>query len=154
MADTIIHNTFVVERSYGHPPARVFAAFADPALKRRWYAESRGHELDAFELDFRVGGEETFTCRLGPGTPVAGLRIDNHSRHLDIVQNQRIVMSAVMHFNGTPGSVALLTFEFAAAGDGTDLVCTHQAVFYEGSDGPGMRQHGWSALLDRVEAVL
>ena len=27
---SVIHNTFVIERSYPHPPATVFAAFVDP----------------------------------------------------------------------------------------------------------------------------
>jgi uncharacterized protein YndB with AHSA1/START domain len=31
-------NTFVIERHYPPPVERVFAAFAEPALKRRWFA--------------------------------------------------------------------------------------------------------------------
>lgn len=33
---SVIHNTFVIERSYPATPARVFAALSDPAKKRRW----------------------------------------------------------------------------------------------------------------------
>ena len=36
---SVAHSTFVIERSYPQPPDRVFAAFAQPARKRRWYAE-------------------------------------------------------------------------------------------------------------------
>ena len=53
---TTVHNTFVVEHSYAKPPARVFAAFADPALKQRWYAEGKTHVMEVYEMDFRVGG--------------------------------------------------------------------------------------------------
>ena len=33
MEQSVVHNTFVIERSYPKPPERVFSAFADPAMK-------------------------------------------------------------------------------------------------------------------------
>ena len=39
---SVTHSTFVIERSYPTTPERVFAAFADPAKKRRWLAEGEG----------------------------------------------------------------------------------------------------------------
>ena len=33
---SVTHATFTVERTYDASPARVFNAFADPAIKRRW----------------------------------------------------------------------------------------------------------------------
>jgi hypothetical protein len=37
---------------------------------------------------------------------------------------------------------------------GTDLIFTHQAVFFEGADGPEMREGGWRRLLEKPDAEL
>ena len=68
----VVHSTFKIEREYPSPPARVSSAFADPATKRRWFAEDEGWEFDEFTLDFRVGGREAtrFRFKGDPARPV------------------------------------------------------------------------------------
>ena len=88
MADPVVHRTFSVERTYPAPPARVFAAFADPETKRRWVAEGPGVEVDEFALDFRVGGFERTRFRFVGGAPVR-----NDTLFLDIVPDERIVFA-------------------------------------------------------------
>ncbi len=146
----LIHDTFVLVRSYPKPVASVFQAFSDPAKKRRWF----GYAAEVFELDFRVGGAEVSRGRLGDDTPMPGVPLAAEGRHLDIVPEQRIVIAATMEVGGQRISAALYTFEFRAAGEGTELTFTHQAVFFENSDGPDMRKGGWEALLDRLAQSL
>ncbi|MCX6049372.1 MAG: SRPBCC domain-containing protein [Chloroflexi bacterium] len=55
---SLMHSTFSVKRTYPSSPARVFAAFANPETKRRWFVEGEGWEIDEFSMDFRVGGRE------------------------------------------------------------------------------------------------
>jgi uncharacterized protein YndB with AHSA1/START domain len=55
---SVTHATFTIERTYDAPPRRVFKAFADPAIKRRWFAEGEGWEIEEFMVVFRVGGTE------------------------------------------------------------------------------------------------
>jgi uncharacterized protein YndB with AHSA1/START domain len=148
---SVIHHTFVLERSYAVGPERAFAAFADPAKKRRWSAEGEHHEVERFEMDFRVGGREYAGMRFGAGTPFPGTLFEREASYQDIVQDRRIVIASSMSLGGRRISVSLETFEFLPAGAaGTDMIFTHQAVFFEGSDGPQMREAGWEKLLGKL----
>ncbi|HSY13755.1 MAG TPA: SRPBCC family protein [Verrucomicrobiae bacterium] len=151
---TAVHNTFVLERSYPKPPEDVFAAFADPDKKRRWYADSRGLEVVAFDQDFRVGGVERLQYRFNQGSPFPGAALVNEGRYQDIVPNRRIVTASTMDLADRRISATLVTFEFLPTDKGTDLICTHQGTFFEGADGPEMRQQGWQTLFDRLEKTL
>lgn len=147
----VIHDTFVIARTYPRSASEVFAAFADPVRKRRWYA---GGASERYENDFQVGGLELSGSRMGDDTPFPGASLTSEARYLDIVADVRVVMAQTMAMDGRRFSASLLTFEFRAAGQGAELVFTHQAGFFEGSDGPQMRRHGWSVLLDRLAADL
>jgi uncharacterized protein YndB with AHSA1/START domain len=150
MADqTVVHSAFVIERNYPQAPDRVFAAFEQPARKRRWYAEG-DHEIQEFEMEFRVGGSERFSYRFKEGHPIAGSAIANESTYQDIVPQKRIVTTTRMSLNGKPVVVAVLTLEFVGSASGTDLVFTSQGTYIDWPDGPGMIEHGWRALFDRL----
>lgn len=147
---TVVHNTFVIEKSYPKPPDVVFAAFADAAKKRRWFAEGDAHTVEEYKLDFRVGGRERLQYKCPEGTPVAGMRLTNEGEFKDIVPDERIVESMSMMLADKRISASLVTIEFLATETGTDLICTHQGVFFEGSDGPQMRETGWRTLFEKL----
>lgn len=146
----VIHDTFLISRTYPARPAAVFRAFADPARKRRWYVDAP----ESYELDFRESGVERAVSLLGDDTPFPGVQVIAEARHLDIQPDRRIVMAQTMTLGERRISAALITFEIRPAGDGAELVMTHQAAFFEGADGPAMRRGGWEALLHRLEAAL
>ena len=147
---SVIHSTFVIERSYPATPERVFGAFADPAKKRRWFFEGNGHEVEHFEMDFRVGGREHARFRFKEGTPLKGIACTSDNSYLDIVANHRVVLASTMAVGERCISASLVTLEFLPSETGTDLIVTHQGAFFEGADGPEMREAGWRALLDRL----
>jgi uncharacterized protein YndB with AHSA1/START domain len=143
-----IHSTFVIERSYPATPERVFAAFADPARKRRWFVEGGGNQVEHYEMDFRVGGKER--ARFSHGAPVKGIVFTNDTSYQDIVPNRRVVFASTMTMGEKCISASLATVELLALETGTDLIFTHQGAFFEGADGPEMREAGWRTLLERM----
>ena len=151
---TVTHSTFVIERSYPASPERVFAAFADPASKRGWYAEHESMSLDEFQMDFHPGGHDYLRYTFGPKSPFPGATLENHSTYQDIVPEQRIVVAYTMAIGGRRFSASQATFEFVQSAAGTDLIFTEQGAFFEGADGPQMREDGWRKLLDKLSAYL
>lgn len=137
------HATFVIERSYKHSPARVFAAWSDSAAKAAWFPKAE-------EFEFRVGGRE-----LNRGRPPGGPLYTFDAHYQEIVPDKRIVYSYVMDMEDTRISVSVATVEFQTAeSGGTRLIFTEQGVFLDGHDTPEQREHGTKALLDRLDDVL
>jgi uncharacterized protein YndB with AHSA1/START domain len=144
---SVTHATFVLERTYPTSPARVFAAWADPGVKSRWFA---GDEAPTeFHLDFRVGGRE-INRGLGPD----GRTYTYEARYQDIVPDQRIVYAYDMYLDETRISVSLGTVQIEPAGPGTRLTYTEQGAFLDGHDTPEAREHGTRELLDALGRVL
>jgi len=142
MDRNVTHATFTLERSYPAPPARVFAAWADPAAKARWFTPNPdfGHELD-----FRVGGREVAT-----GAPEGGPAMTFESLYRDIVPDQRIVYTSTLTAGEDLMTVSLTTVEFSPAQDGTRLVLTEQGAFLDGREEPRWRERGTA---DQLEAL-
>jgi uncharacterized protein YndB with AHSA1/START domain len=148
---TVIHDTFVIERTYAAPIAHVFAFHSDPAKKRRWYAaDTETSTVESFEMDFREGGIERNRYRMSERTPFPGAVLANYGTYQDIVPDRRLVLATSMALADRRISCSLITVELLDADGATKLILTHQGAFFEGSGGPEMRKAGWAKLLDRL----
>lgn len=146
---SVVHTSFAIERRYDAGPSRVFAAFADPAAKRRWSACHDEGGLGEHSLDFREGGRETMRGAPGP-EGVYAMRAVYH----EIVPDRRIVYSYEMLRDEIRLSVSLATIEFRPETTGTRLLFTEQAAFLDGHDRPEAREQGTGIGFDRLAEEL
>ena len=152
---SVIHDTFVIERTYPASPSRVFAAFASREAKDAWgdtgdIAEAEPTTGQA-EFDFRVGGHERF------GIVNQDVTYTYDAIYYDIVPGQRLVYSYEMYAAGVRFSVSVATIEFVETDDGTTLTWTEQGAYLDGLDGPEaprLRQGGTSEMLDGLAKYL
>lgn len=146
---SVTHARFTIERCYGCTPHQAFSAFADPELKRQWFANPGNWPDAVWELDFRIGGSE-----ISSGGSPGGRHNAFKSRFHDIVENERIVFAYDLLHDHRLISVSLTTIEFFAEGDGTRLVFTEQGAFFDDRDAPAARESGTGKLLDALGRFL
>jgi uncharacterized protein YndB with AHSA1/START domain len=141
------NTTFTLERVYDATPARVFAAWADPAAKAAWFIGPGGWKEHARSNDFVVGGTERLTGVLEDGT-----RTTFVGHYHDIVLNERIVYAYDVLFNDERLSVSLVTVELEPVTAGTRLLFTEHLVCLDGYEDPGAQSRisGTEAHLDRL----
>ena len=140
----VVHSTFTLERVYEASPGRVFAAWADPAAKARWFSPNGPHELD-----FRAGGRE-----VNRGHNQDGQVLTFESQYHDIVVDQRIAYTSTLSVGENVVTVSLTTVELTADGDTTRLLLTEHGAFLDGHEQPAWRQQGTGQWLDALAAEL
>jgi uncharacterized protein YndB with AHSA1/START domain len=149
MADrSIVHGVFTVDRTYKAAPSKVFKAWADPELKRKWFGSPEPGNIK-HQFDFRVGGRE---YNEGKGPDGGDYTFD--VRYYDIIENNRIVYAYDMHLNGERISVSVATVEFKPSGSGTHIVVTEHGAFLDGLDTVDARKAGTNWLMDQLGAFV
>ena len=140
----VVHDTFVIERTYPSAPQRVFAAFADSAKKRRWFAEGKGHELQHYAMDFRVNGKEEARFRFDESTPISGMICVTDGTYLDIVQDGGGYKVTISNLDGP------VTYPAAPAAGGLTFERTGVRETLHPTDGAGT---GMKWLADKTRCL-
>lgn len=141
---SVLVSTFAIERDYPVTPDKVFAAWADPQTKARWFA---GGHTSNHELDFRPGGVE-----ITRGQNPEGKDLTFESRYHDIIPSRRIVYSSVLLVERAPVTISVTTVQFEPSDMGTTLMLTEQDTYLDGHEQPDWREsgtHGWLAALEK-----
>jgi uncharacterized protein YndB with AHSA1/START domain len=148
MKRSITHATFSLERVYSASPAKVFAAFAKPEQKTKWFGGPPEWE-GKHSMDFRVGGRESSV-----GGPKGGQVHRFDALYEDIVPDERICYTYDLYLDDTRISVSLATIELRPEGKGTRLVLTEMGAFFDGWEDPKLREGGTVWLLDKLAKLL
>jgi uncharacterized protein YndB with AHSA1/START domain len=155
--------TVVINRVFDAPVEKVWAAWSDPALIKKWWGPKNFTAPHA-EIDFRVGGKYLYAMH-GP----AGTEFDkdmwNTGTYQEIVPLQKIVYAdsfADENGNVVPSSaygmpgmseVMLLTITFEALDDGKTKVTIVHTGAPEGGIADNM-EAGWNQSLDKMAESL
>jgi uncharacterized protein YndB with AHSA1/START domain len=144
MTETAETVTLSVTHRCAAPPGRVFDAWLDPALARRFAFATPTGEMIVAEIDPRVGGKFNFTDRRPDMGDVAHV-----GEYLEIDRPRRLKFSfAVPQYDPR---ATVVTLEFRAVDGGTEVVLTHEGVAAEWAAGT---PKGWETILGGLERVV
>ncbi|WP_296595244.1 SRPBCC domain-containing protein [Phenylobacterium sp.] len=129
---------------YPFPAEKVFDAWLDPAIARRFLFATPEGEMVRAEVDARVGGRFTFVDR----RPGVG-EVAHVGEYLEIDRPRRLVFTfAVPQFDPNDTTV---TVTIAPDGDGCVATLTHDGVLEEWAE---RSTEGWRMILAGLERAL
>jgi len=142
-----------MRHTFRAPIDRVFDAWTKPEHLRQWFGSPGTRTTDA-EVDLRVGGRYGMTLEIpvGGSIPEGGsLRIVGEFR--EITPPTRLVYTwSVEPSRETLVRDSLVTVEFEARGDWTDLTLQHEALPSELEQ--TKHRKGWNGCCESLDAFL
>lgn len=142
-----------IERNISASPAKLFRAWTEPALLKRWFTP-RPVTTPIIENDVRPGGSQMIVMEMADGT-----RVTTRGIFLEVVPNKKLVFTdafvAAWIPSEKPFMVGTITFEPV---DATTTLYRAVASHWTSADRDvhiAMGFHaGWSAATDQLEAVV
>lgn len=148
MKTTTAADTLHITRRLKAPREKVFEAFSTGETMKKWFGPGPIHVKEC-AVDFRVGGR---------------YRIKMHSPE----KNEDFIVSGVYREIARPAKIvftwkweddedwtdceSVVSFEFKAVGDETELVLTQSG--FPVPESRDRHQHGWNGCLEKLEALL
>jgi uncharacterized protein YndB with AHSA1/START domain len=142
----------VLTRVIDAPPERVFAAWTQPDLVKRWFTP-KPWETAHCEIDLRPGGIFRTVLR-GPDGP----DVDNTACWLEVVPNRRLVWTVTLLPGFRPNGnlphglslTAVITFEPEGAGTRYTVTAMHPSAEAAKRHADMGFQEGWGAALEQL----
>ncbi|WP_341704955.1 SRPBCC domain-containing protein [Ferrovibrio sp.] len=135
--------SLTIRRRINAAPAKVFAAWTEPALIARWFGPDAG-PVEKAEIDLRIGGRFDIAFRTEDGE-----RHTVRGAYREIVPDTKLVFS--WSWISTPERVSQVTVSLKADGGGTLLTLLHEQFFDQAArDG---HNRGWTGSLDKLERL-
>ena len=133
-----------IRRLYPQSVAAVYASWSDPEKMKQWMRASDDVESE-FAMDVRVGGRYRFVMRAPDGEMH---RVGGVFREIE--PDRKLVYTWA--WESTPERESLVTVEFKASGQGTEVRLLHQRFF----DSAARDRHalGWNGCLERLGRYL
>jgi uncharacterized protein YndB with AHSA1/START domain len=138
-------DTLRIERTFRAPAARVFDAFTNPDVMRRWWQAEHHWETASAEVDLRVGGAVRVVMR----DPAADAEYGGGGRYTEIDPPRRLAFTWLWDGDTTR---MLIEIDFEERDGVTVVRLTHSGLW----DEDAVRDHddGWSNAFDNLDAAL
>ena|ERR1700731_4628062 len=134
--------TVRVTRAFTASAERVFDAWLDPAMAKRFLFAPPNGEIVATEIDARVGGSFRIVRR-------DDRDVEHVGRYLVIDRPRKLVFTfAVPTFSAAE---TLVTIDIVPAAEGCELTLTHQHVLPNWAE---RTEQGWGAILAGLDQAL
>ena len=142
---TDTENRLVIRRMLPAPQDRVYRAWTDREESMKWSAPE-GMRVPSFDCDFRVGGAYRMVMLRPDGEEYVV-----KGTYREIVPPQRLVYTWMWE-EDTPEEEhdTLVTVEFNARGEQTELVLTHENL--RNAESRDNHNDGWNSTLNKFEA--
>jgi len=138
MTITIAPPIVVVRRRIPAPAAELFEAWLNPEAMAQWMRPSKVHRTTA-TVDARVGGRYEIIMEM------ESRAIPHRGVYITIDPPKRLVFT--WHSPYTGGRDTLVEVDFAASGDHTEVVVTHQQLPEDERTG---HNEGWTSALEKL----
>jgi uncharacterized protein YndB with AHSA1/START domain len=134
-----------IRRVYKQTVAEVYAAWADPEQMKYWMGASDAFGEAEVTMDVRAGGRYRIVMHPPNGEThrVGGI-------FQEVVPNRKLVYTWA--WESTPERESVVTVEFKPAGDGTEVLLTHQR--FADAEARDKHNQGWNGCLDRLGRYL
>jgi uncharacterized protein YndB with AHSA1/START domain len=138
----------VIRRTYKASRERVFAAWTQPDILKRWMRAGDGQET-IVTIDPRVGGKYRIVMTAADGELFVAGGVVREFAPPERLQ----YMWQWEDDDGKPeGNETILTLDFLARGDETELVLTHENFVDDAQR--GRHESGWNGMLDTLSGTL
>lgn len=149
----------LITRNFNAPQDRVFRAFTEPALLKRWWAP-KGWTTPYVSVDCHKGGLFHYCMRSPEGQAIWGkgifreLEAPRRIVYIDSFADEEGHTVEPAHYGMSTDhpSESRVTIAFTKHKDGTKVTLRHQIPrFFPERE---MMQQGWNEMLDRLEVLL
>lgn len=151
-SDTSTDRDLVLTRLIEAPRAKLFRAWTEPSLLKRWFAPLP-YTTPHAELDVRPGGASLVVMR-GPD----GNEFPNRGVYLEVIENERLVFTDAYTAAWVPSEKPFMTVILTFADEGGQTRYTARARHWtvadrEAHEAMGFHQ-GWGQCADQLAALV
>lgn len=132
--------SLTLKRRINAPPAKVYAAWTDPAKIAQWWGPGASDVLEA-SLDVRVGGRFFIRFRFENEEHGVG------GEYVDVVPDEKLAFTWA--WRSTPERQSVVTISLKPEGDGTILTLFHEQ--FADAESALNHRRGWNGSLDKLE---